>query len=160
MKKIELTQNQWALVDDWWFDVLNQVRWQAQWNEQTGSYYAVRAYRVGAKTFSILMSNVVAQTPKGKMCDHINHNTLDNQEHNLRNTNNAQNQWNSKRRKDNKLGYKNIRVQKSGGFQVRIKANGKTMFDQTFKSLDDAISARDSATKKFHGNYAYTGEPQ
>jgi hypothetical protein len=154
-KQISLTQGQIALVDDWHYEELNHSNWRARWNKKTKSYYAVRSE--GRR--EIQMHRVVARTPKGMLCDHRNHNTLDNQEHNLRNATNSQNNMNARLRSNNKLGERNI-SEHYGGFMVRVYRDKRVMFRKTFCTLDEAITARDAAIKEIHGEYAYLDDQE
>src|SRR6185436_7769812 len=91
-KQIALTQGQVAIVDDWRYDELNHWKWQAHYDPRTKSYRAARME--GRPQKRIYMSRQIMNTPDDQECDHANHNTLDNQEHNLRNAthvNNSQN---------------------------------------------------------------------
>ncbi len=88
MKEISLTPSKLALVarvSDEDFDRINTHLWRARWNKKTQSYYAVREEGIGAARKTIYMAREIMQTPKGMICDHINHKTLDNQRENLRN---------------------------------------------------------------------------
>jgi hypothetical protein len=156
-KTIQLTQGQVALVDDWRYEELSQWNWQAHWNKGTRSFYAERTE--GKRPFrkSIQMHRQIMNTPKTMQCDHIDHNTLDNQEHNLRNATYSQNQMNSHIRVDNKLNERCINV-RPNGYLVQIKAGGKYVFTKIYGTLDEAIAARDAAIQEFHGDFAYRGE--
>jgi len=71
MKRIKLTQEKVALVDDADFEFLNQWKW---FYHQTG--YAKSCHRY--------MHRLINKTPKGFHTDHINRNKLDNRKSNLR----------------------------------------------------------------------------
>ena len=155
MKRIKLTKNQYALVSDNWFDYLNQWNWGAWWNEQTQSYYARRGTKIDSKNVTILMSRVVGKTPKGMIADHINHNTLDNQDDNIRNVTPTQSNMNRIIKK-NTLGEHHIR-RMGRKFQVRISLQGKYVLDKSFYNLSDAISIRDKTIKEYYNEFAYSG---
>lgn len=156
-KQIPLTQGQVALVDDWRLAELMQWRWQAQWNEHTKSYYAVRTEVQNGRGIPILMHRYIMKTPKGIQCDHRNHDTLDNQEHNLRNVTNSQNNMNTRVRFDNQLGQRCIK-RHGTGYLVRVTKDHKMVLCKTFRTLNQAIAARDTALTKFHGEYAYQSD--
>jgi hypothetical protein len=154
MKQIQLTQGQVAIVDDLWFDKLNQYKWCAMWSPEIKSFYAAR----NSKTFfgkrvTILMHAVVAKTPKGFYTDHINHNTLDNRTNNLRVCTNSQNQMNQRKRADNTSGYRGV-VKHGCKWQAKIKLNGKWSHLGTYQEPEDAARAYDAAAKRLHGEYA------
>jgi hypothetical protein len=155
-KQMPLTKGQFTLVDDDDFEYLNQWRWQAHWNPLTKSYYAYRTeYRPLKKT--IWMARVIINTPAGMIADHENHNTLDNQRHNLRNVSGSQNAMNRRLRADNSLGEKCISPV-GNSFRVVINKGGKARFDKCFKTLDEAIRARDEKLAEIHGEFAHNGK--
>ena len=154
MKEIELTQGQVALVDNWKHEELNRWKWYAMWNKDTQSFYAARNEGKRPVKKTIFMHRQIMNTPKGMECDHINHNTLDNQEHNLRNATHSQNQMNKRISSNNQLGEKCISPS-SRGYRVEVRKHGERVFSKTFRTLDEAIVARDEAVRKFHGEFAY-----
>ncbi len=149
MREIKLTKGQVAIVDDWNFEWLSQYKWFAQWSEDTQSYYA--ACKSGKK---IYMHRLISKTPKGMICDHKNHNTLFNLESNLRNVTPSESNMNRKKYKS-RLGERCISPH-YGSFDVRVQKNGKYVFRKTYKTLAEAIIARDNAIKMFYGNYSYS----
>lgn len=155
-KEIQLTQGQVALVDDWRFEELNQDKWHARWNSGTKSFYAVRVedQSNGSNGTNIWMHRLVANTPDEMICDHINHNTLDCQEHNLRNVTPSQSAMNRRLRVDNKLHQKNISLDR-GSYKVKVKKDGKCVFQRNFSTLVSAIGARDEALRLHHGEFMY-----
>jgi hypothetical protein len=156
MKEIQLTQGQVAMVDDWWFDELNQYKWRATWCSFTKSYYAVRHSKMlfGKRT-SIRMHAVIAGTQKGMHTDHINHNTLDNQSGNLRICTNSQNQMNQGKHTDK---YKGVRVCRKK-WQALIQLNGKQYYLGTYFTPEDAARAYDESAKQLYGEYANLNFP-
>lgn len=154
MKKIPLTQGQYALVDDEDLERANQFKWQAVWEKKTKSFYAVMVTaRPNRKT--IQMSRFIMQTPENLLCDHINHDTLDNQKSNLRNCTPSQNRMNQKSR-NTKTGMKCIYPTSHNHYQVRIWLNYKIVYRKNFETLEEALSVRDQELKKHHGEFANT----
>jgi len=146
VKKIKLTQGKYALVDDEDYEWLTEHKW----------YYHcgyARRMATGGKRKIIHMHREILKTPKDFECDHIDRNRLNNQKINLRNVTRSQNTMNSGVRSDNTLGVKCISPHKNG-FRVQIYKNGKHVYNKKFSVLDDAISARNIALKKYHGEYA------
>lgn len=154
MKKIPLTQGQFALVDDEDFERVSQFKWQAVWEKRTKSFYAVMVTARPNRT-TIQMSRFIMQTPDDLICDHINHDTLDNQRRNLRNCTPSQNRMNS-RVQSSKTGLKHIYPTDHGRYQVKIWSNYKIVFRKNFNSLEEAVSARNEELKKHHGEFANT----
>lgn len=152
MKRIELTQGQVALVDDEDYEFLMQWKWGAWWNKATKSYYARRNYK-NKKTY--LMHRVVSKTPNGMICDHKNHNTLDNRRKNLRNVTPTQSNMN---RKPKKSSFQEPNIRPMGkGFEVRFNINKGSKMCKTFPTLEEAVQVRDLFIKEFHKEFSYTG---
>lgn len=93
-------------------------------------------------------------TPPGMLCDHRDHNTLDNRKQNLRNCTHAQNNLNTRVRSDNKLGIRGIRKVKNG-YYARVHIYGKIVLSKQFPTLEEAITARKEAVLKYHGEFAH-----
>lgn len=153
MREIELTRGQVAKVDDKWYDYLNQWKWMAKWSEHTQSFYAVRNDK-RPQQIRLYMHRIVANTPDDMLCDHRNHDTLDNQEENLRNATNSQNMMNRKVQRNNALKEKGISVN-GIGFQVRVYKEKVCVYRKTFRNLDDAKFARDEAYRLHHEEFSY-----
>ena len=92
MKKIELTQGKFALVDDEDFEWLNQWKWYA--NHLGYTWYVVRSVRYDNEVKAILMHRSILNAKIGEEIDHINHNGLDNRKKNLRICTRSQNNMN------------------------------------------------------------------
>ena len=107
MRKIKLTQGQYALVDDEDYDRLSKYKWYI--TAKRG--YAVR--RIGYDGPLVYMHISVwhhynGRFPKDRMLDHKNTNTLDNRMKNLRLATQGQNLMNRGKQKNNKSGYKGV----------------------------------------------------
>lgn len=96
MKKIILTQNQVALVDDEDCEWLSQYKWYAKKCKKT--FYAVRnSPRANGKQYQIYMHHeIIGYPPKGFEVDHRNGMGTDNQRENLRHVTRRQNMQNIK----------------------------------------------------------------
>lgn len=153
MKEIPLTRGLFAIVDDEDFEEINKHKWFAQ-RYSKSSYLCYAARRESITFRLILMHRQIMKTPKGMDCDHINHNTLDNQKSNLRNCTHKENLMNTKVHFDNKLGEKGITLTSSNTYQVRLYKDGKSIYNKKFKTLDEAKKARDKITEIHHGSFA------
>ena len=150
---ILLTQGQEAIVDDWRYDELNAFKWCAQWNSDTKAFYAERKTSRTSGFKTIRMHAIVARTPKGLCTDHINRNTLDNREENLRVCTRSENNMNRGKRTDNTSGFKG--VFKSGNkWTSKIQAGQTVYCLGSFATREEAARAYDIAAKKIHGEYA------
>lgn len=96
MKRIALTQGQYALVDDGDFERLNQFKWYAA--RMGNTFYAVRMSPVvNGKGYRIWMHHeIIGRPSKGLMVDHREGRGTDNQRHNLRFVTRRQNCQNRK----------------------------------------------------------------
>jgi hypothetical protein len=146
MKKIPLSQNKFALVDDEDFDFLNQWKWYF-----CNGYAMRNKPKVNGKSVGLIrMHRVINNTAKGLFTDHINRNKLDNRKSNLRSVNKSLNEHNTGVRKNNKYGFKNIIWEnRRGMWRVEIMINRKKFFLGYFNNLRKAISTRDSFRKDY-----------
>jgi len=83
MKKIQLTQGKFAIVDDVDFAKANKYKWYA--TKSSYNWYAARGNRVNGQVKTIYMHRFIMNCPTGMEVDHKNTNSLDNRRENLRN---------------------------------------------------------------------------
>lgn len=143
MKKIKLTQNRYALVDDEDFDYLNQFKWFVQSNG-----YAARDIGGRKDKQRVLMHRLVNQTPDNLYTDHINRDRLDNRRSNLRAVTQSINGHNCKLSKNNKSGYNGIHWYKNR-WVAGIKVAYKDIYLGRYEKLEDAIKARKKAEEVY-----------
>lgn len=94
MKRIKLTQGKVALVDDEWYEYLNQWKWHVR---QSGrNFYAARNHVLNGKWQTIFIHRLVTDCPRGMVIDHINGNGLDDKLVNLYVCTQKENQLNRK----------------------------------------------------------------
>ena len=84
---------------------------------------------------------------EGMVVDHINRNSLDNRDENLRVVTKGQNQQNTKVNKLSKTGIAGVTHCK-GKYKVQISVKNKTVSIGTFKTIEEASVARKEAEKK------------
>lgn len=127
MKKILLTQGQFAIVDDEDFDELSKFKWFADYAKGIKTFYAGRNVPLGSyKQGKLKMHRVILKAKTGQIVDHINHDTLDNRKQNLRITTKLGNNQNAKKRKDNSSGYKGVTwYEPNQKFVAKIRVMGK-----------------------------------
>jgi hypothetical protein len=146
MKVIELNKGHVAIVDDEDFEKIAQYHWT-----YVGKGYAHR----NANGKSVYMHRVVMNTPDGFDTDHINGNRLDNRKCNLRIVTHKQNLRNTAVTKRNKLGVKGVWFwKKRNKYVADIGHEGKTIHLGTFKTPEEAKTARNEAVLKYHGDFA------
>lgn len=155
MKKIPLTQGQWALVADKhythlmrrhsWEKSNKPVKWHAWWNSYTHSFYAVRnIYLPNGKRTSEKMHRRILRLKHGdpRQGDHINHQTLDNQPKNLRIVTARGNYENIRNQSKHGVGISFKSTYKSKPFQARAQINGKYLHIGYYATIKEAQMAR------------------
>lgn len=157
VKEISLTQEQVALVDDEDFKWLNQYKWYANWCNSTESFYAIR---MDSSRKAIRMARLIMNCPRNKLVDHKNHNTLDNQKHNLRICTQNENLQNARNYINSSSKYKGVSWCK-GNKKWRARIELRDIFDQRygkhlgyFKDEIDAAKAYNEAAIRYFGEFA------
>ena len=164
MKKIQLTQGQFALVDDDDFEELSKYKWHAKWCDTTQSYYVGRNKRIDGKFHGVSMHRELLNALRGQYVDHANHDTLDNRRFNLRFCTKAQNNSNRKSlQTNNTSGYQGVTwhwpTQK---WLSQIRANRQKRHLGLFETKEAAALAYNEAARELHGQFATLntiGEP-
>ncbi len=157
MKKIKLTQGQFALVDDADYIELSQYKWHVH-KDLIGKLYARRtSIKKKGKHFEISMARQILGLEKGdpREADHVDHNTLDNRRDNLRVCTHQQNSSNRKVRSNTSSQYKGVcwhRLAKK--WMVGIMVNGESKYLGLYESETEAALVYNKAAKKYHGVFA------
>lgn len=145
MKKIALTQEKFALVDDEDFEWLNQWKWSYDGNNG----YAKRTKYTKDRNIKIYMHRIILNIPQGLITDHINRNRLDNRKDNLRISNKQQNGFNRDKNKNNISGFKGVTWHhKNKKWIAQIMINGINKYLGSYQKIEDAIKARNTYDKK------------
>lgn len=156
--KIPLTQGRYAKVDPQDYIWLSQFRWHCKSNIKT--IYAVRTVTIDGKQKRIFMHRMIADTPENLVCDHINHEGLDNRSANLRNCTIRQNNINSRAAGTSTSRYKGVSWnRRRRRWVVYIKKDGRQKFLGSFNDEIEAAKAYDAAAKKLHGRFATLNLP-
>ena len=153
MKEINLTQGKVTLVDDDDFDYLSQFNWCAIKTKYT--CYAVRQIKDihgNCRQRHIWMHREIISTPSELVCDHVDHDGLNNQKSNLRNCSVGENNRNVG--KSYKVNYIGVTYNRGKYINANITVKGKTVRLGTFKTEVAAAIAYDEAAKKHHGEFA------
>lgn len=146
MKKIPLTQDKFALVDDADYEELSSHKW----------FYGCRDYAGRSDNGKIIyMHRFLLNTPQGLQTDHINGNRIDNRKENLRICTRNQNIYNQRQRINSNSPYKGVRWhERLGKWGVRIQVNGKRKFLGLYLTVQEAALAYNKEAEKAHGIYA------
>ena len=169
MKKIKLTQDQWALVDDEDYEMLTEHKWYA--NRDKDKFYVMRNSPTDSngKQKTIFMHREITNAPKGKVVDHINGNPLDNRRENLRVCTNQENTMNRRKHRNNKSGYKGVCYMKKKKYMIsehskpwlaQIGHNQKNIFLGMYKAKEEAARAYDRKAVELFGEFAVLNFPE
>jgi len=153
MREINLTQGFIVQVDDHWYDYLMQWKWRAHKGRNT--WYAARGV-IGDRGKTVYMHRVIMATPDDQEVDHQDGNGLNCFEDNMRNCTRSQNSMNMKAWGKSK--YKGVYIYGKKAV-AQINVNKKRMHLGSFDSEEDAARARDAASIKYFGEFAYLNFP-
>lgn len=158
---IKLTRGRFTKVDPWNFHRLNQYKWYCE--NSRNVLYATRKTKKkeGGKRRDIRMHNQIKTAPPGFELDHINRNSLDNREANIRIVTHQQNLMNCKVKKQKSSRYKGVIFHKHNKkWCASITKNYKKIHIGYFQSEEEAATAYDDAAFRYHGLYAYLNFPK
>jgi hypothetical protein len=149
---IPLTKGKFAIVDDKRYESLRRHHWYAFRSGER--WYAARTVRKKGKKLNVLMHRVIAGT-RGKMdTDHINGDTLDNREMNLRICTRSQNLANQRVLPHSSM-FKGVRYHKlAKKWIAEVGEGGRTIYLGLFVSEVDAAKAYDQKAKELFGEFS------
>lgn len=155
MKQILLTQGKCAIVDDEDFNTLSQYQWNASQYKNSKTWYAKRNNRVNGHQVTILMHRQIMNAKQGLSVDHINHNGLDNQKHNLRLCSHKENMFNRTPDKNTSSCFKGVYWCKNiSKWRSYITIDNKKVMLGCFESEIEAAKAYDLQASKNFGEFA------
>lgn len=162
MKRVQLfNSKEFALVDDSDFDRVSRHTWCLSTKKH--DYRAVRAnifigFSAGKKIRkTIYLHRFILCAQSGSEVDHINWNTLDNRQHNLRFCNRIQQMHNVNYGRGGKSRFQGV-THRFGKWRAHIRVQGKQITLGTAASEVQAARIYDAAKIKFFGQYAATNE--
>jgi len=143
VRKIELTQGKFALVDDADFEWLNQWKWTFD-----GRYAQRNLYANGGKK-KLYMHRLLLDAKVGQLVDHINQNRLDNRLVNLRYADKSINGFNRGRQANNTSGFKGVtrHTQCKERWMAQINHRGKHHYIGLFKTPQEAALAYEKTVR-------------
>jgi hypothetical protein len=155
MKTVEipLTQGQVAIIDEKHFSLINQYKWHAWWCSHTKSFYARRGTN---RTKTELMHRLILNaTDPNVFVDHLDHNTLNNTEENLRLVTNSQNQMNRKKKPNTTSTHKGVYFHKHRKkWLARITVNGERKTLGYFQTESEAALCYNEFAINLFGQFA------
>lgn len=161
MKKIPLTQDKYALVDNIDYEYLVQWKWGYMRSRCSGSGYAYRKVWIKGgkgKQYDIFMHCLIATRMGLKITnqvDHVDRNKLNNKRNNLRLATNQQQKGNESLRKTNTSGFRGVYWSKKYcKWLAQICFNSKSIFLGYYPNKVAAAKAYNKAAKKYFGEFA------
>jgi hypothetical protein len=140
-------------VDDDKFYELNKHRWGVV--RSKGECYVARKIRINGKHTTVYMHRWLMGNPKGKMVDHKNGDTIDNQVLNLRISTNSQNQMNRGSSEGSRSKYKGVLWNSQRGkYKTQIRVDGEDFFFGYSEEERNAALIHDLNVEALHGGGA------
>ena len=162
MKKIPLTQGQFAIVEDSDYEYLSQFKWCAVWDERGKTFYAKRFRRCWEpqRPCLIPMHRAIAARLGLPEVDHKDHNGLHNWHGNLRPCTVSQNRANRRVPKNNTSGFKGVSFNRNEKKWVAgIRFNKRRIHLGYFRAPETAAKAYDAAAIQLFGDFALLNFP-
>ncbi len=156
MKKIPLTQGQFALVDDADFAWLSQWKWQARLDKSSGYYAARTEWTSKTKCRTVRMHRVILGVVLSTvLIDHKDHNTLNNQRENLRKATSSQNTSNRRPQKQSSSKFLGVHYAKNiNKWVAQIQKGDVNHRLGSFDNEVEAAKAYNSKAVELHGPFA------
>lgn len=109
MKRVPLSQGQFATVDDEDYPLVSEFRWCYRSNKDGTQGYAVRHHKVEGKDRLLYLHRQLMPTGKNQEAIFLNHDRLDCRKENLKVVSHEEARWHHRVRKDSKSGVKGVR---------------------------------------------------
>ncbi len=158
MREILLTQGKVAFVDDTDYEELSKHKWCAH-KHSSGNFYAMRMpTQINGKRHTIYMAREILGLKHGdkRQADHIDHNTLNNCQVNLRVCTNQQNQMNQKSHLNKTSQFKGVSWNKQHNkWYAQIMINGITKSLGFWNTEEVAALAYDMVAIREFGDFAH-----
>jgi hypothetical protein len=160
VRLIPVGQGKYAIVDVDDYERLAKYKWSVHYDGNT--YYAFRhsSRASGKKRQRLWMHHEIIDIPEGLVCDHINHNGLNNRRANVRPATVSQNNCNTRKRGQTTSRYRGVsQAARPNKWRGQIRVNGRLIHLGVFDDEVDAAKAYDTAARKYHGEFAVLNFP-
>ena len=152
--KILLQGDYFVIVDLRWACMLSTITWNLSTSSCRG-YVKCDNPKYKNKRTSTYMHRLIMDVKKNEYVDHINGDTMDNRECNLRICTLEQNQANQMKRKNKtKSIYKGVSINRIGKYIAYIGFKNKYIHLGCFNDEKEAALAYNEAAKKYFGDFA------
>lgn len=115
--------------------------WCARYSENTKSFYALGLLPMANRCRkTVQLHRWITNAPSNLVCDHINHNTFDNTDENLRLVTNADNAQNRKgAAKNSSSGVRGVSWNKSSKkWRAQVRVNNKKFYLGSYATIEEA----------------------
>lgn len=162
MKKIQLTRQCFAIVDNDDYERLNKYKWFCNFYGyacRTETYPRINGEKRNRKK-NILMHREIINCPIGKDTDHKDMDKLNNQKTNLRICNRRMNNANLPKRKNCSSKYKGVSWNKQikRWIAQTVDENSQHLHLGTFLKEEDAANAYNQKARELFGEFARVNE--
>ncbi len=144
-RRIYLGESFYAILDEEDYYIHGRFRWSIYCNGS--NIYAIRnILQKNGKSKLLLLHKEILKTPKRRVVDHKNGNSLDDRRDNLRIATYLQNSYNRRKKRNTTSKYIGVSLhKKSKRWEVKIKNRNKHIWIGRFKNEIDAARAYDRA---------------
>lgn len=153
-----LSRGEIALVDDADLGAVSRHKWRAAYRYTPSGTKVLAAVVTGR---GLTLSRFLLKPADGFQANYIDGNPLNNARANLRACDHAGKMRNSKKRRNNKSGFKGVwaKTSSTGGtvWRAGIRVNGKTICLGTYPNKVEAHEAYCVAAVEYHGDFASAG---
>lgn len=154
MKQIISSQGDPILVDDDVYEWLAALKWTVRRTTRRTLYAKTTFRDADGKQQNVLMHRMILGVQDGMVVDHIDHNGLNNQRHNLRVCTPKENARNSLRKRGSLTPKGVFFVQRDRRYQAAIYIDGKRVYLGSYLDPLEAAHAYNRAAIKYFGEFA------